>query len=411
MRAVDQIPSKTLGLEATPDSQGLTLLPVYAKGELVVDNWWEAPEPERRSFWRRNRLFIAVFCVPVALACLYFGVIAAGQYVSEAQFLVRTSSQQGGGSNLASLVQNQKISRATDETFAVASYLVSREAVRELVENDALRDVLARPQADFLTRFPNFYSPDNFEALYRHFLKFVALKVDSESGIATLTVNAFSPEDSRRLADAMMLDAEKLINRLNMRLFDDTLKLAQKFVDEERAQLVDVERRLTDFRNAENVVDPGKESVAALQELGKLTSALMIAESGLSQEIAEAPQSPHIEPMKQKVEALRTQVAETRDRISGDKSSLASKLNDFDQLMIDRELAARGLGAAQARLVSARQDLEQQQFYLQTIVEPSVADQPLYPRRWLDIAFVAAIALCAFGVLRSVIDNVREHAA
>ena len=79
--------------------------------------------------------------------------------------------------------------------------------------------------------------------------------------------------------------------------------------------------------------------------------------------------------------------------------------------MIDRELAARGLGAAQARLVSARQDLEQQQFYLQTIVEPSVPDQPLYPRRALAIAFVAGIALCAFGVLRSVIDNVREHAA
>ena len=64
--------------------------------------------------------------VPVVLAILYFGFIASGQFVSEARFVVRTSSHNDVG-NLASLMQNQKISRASDETFAVADYLKSRD--------------------------------------------------------------------------------------------------------------------------------------------------------------------------------------------------------------------------------------------------------------------------------------------
>ena len=62
--------------------------------------------------------------------------------------------------------------------------------------------------------------------------RFVEIKVDSESGIATLSVRAFVAEDSHRLASAMMRDAEALVNRLNGRLFDDALRLANKFADE-----------------------------------------------------------------------------------------------------------------------------------------------------------------------------------
>jgi capsular polysaccharide transport system permease protein len=396
--------------DTPPTVNELKLEPLLSKGELVLDEWWKTPEPERISFLRRHWLFMAIFVVPVAAAILYYGFIASGQYIAEAQFLVRTSSQDEIG-NLGSFLQNQKMSRASDETYALAEYLVSRDLVRSLIATSNLRAVLSRPSADVFNRFPNFHSRTTDEALYRHFLNFVSVDVSSESGIATLKVRAFTAEDARDVAQAMMRNAEQLVNELNARYYDDSLKLANHFVDEERAKILDVEKRLTAYRNAEKVVDPTKESAAALLGIGQMMTTLMESEAQLSQQIAMAPTSPQIAPLRDRVNSLRDQIAAERAKIAGSDASMASKLAEFDELMLDRELVAHGLEAATTHLISARQNAERQQYYLETVVQPDLADQPLYPKRGLSIAFVAAISLCLFWIARTVLQNIREHQA
>jgi capsular polysaccharide transport system permease protein len=308
-------------------------------------------------------------------------------------------------------MQDQKISRASDETFAVAEYLKSRDILNSLVANKDLRAILSRPEADFVTRFPNFYSRDNLEELYEHFLHFVDVHIDAQSGIAMLRVRAFRPEDAQALANAMLSDAESLVNHMNRRVYDDTMRLASAGVEEERGKFVDVEKRLTQYRNAQNVVDPNKESAAALDRLGKLMASLMQSESTLSQEIAQAPLSPQIESLRASVTSMREEIAKQRAKISGTETSLVSKLSDFDQLMLDRELASRSLQAAVSRYANARQDLLQQQYYLQPVVEPNLPDLALYPKRLLNILFTLGISLCAFWIARSVLQNIMEHEA
>ncbi len=388
----------------------IELRPILSKGELVVDDWWKGSQPKREASWRRHWLVIVTLCIPVALAIVYFGFVASGQYVSEARFFVRTSAL-GDTANLASFMQNQKITRASDETIAVSEYITSRDALRALVENDRLLAILSSPAADLFNRFPNFYSRDNTEALYNHFRGFVDVHVEGDSGIATLRARAFRPEDAQHLTQALLKDAEAFVNRLNTRVYEDTLKLANRSVDEERVKFAEIEERLTRYRNAQKVIDPNKEAVAALGALGTLMANLSRAESALSQEIALAPRSPKIPGLSTNVASLRDEVAKQRALISGPDFSLAEKFSEFDQLMLDRELAARGLEAAQIQLSRARQDLEQQQYYLQTIVEPNLPDQALYPRRLFYIAFVFAISFCVYWILRALLTNVREHQA
>jgi capsular polysaccharide transport system permease protein len=79
--------------------------------------------------------------------------------------------------------------------------------------------------------------------------------------------------------------------------------------------------------------------------------------------------------------------------------------------VLDRELSARELEAAEAQLTSARQDVERQQFYLQRIVEPNLADQAQYPRRLLGILIVAGISFCVFWIARTLAQNIWEHQA
>lgn len=397
-------------LETPSKISELKLEPLRSKGELVLDEWWQTPEPKRVSFLRRHWLFLVTFVMPVAVAILYFGFIASGQYIAEAQFLVRTSSG-GEIGNLGSFLQNQKMSRANDETYALAEYLVSRDAVQALIVKSHLRDVLSRSVADIFNRFPNFHSRTTDEALYRHFLNFVTVKVSSESGIATLTVRAFTPQDARDIAQAMMSNAEQLVNELNSRYYEDSLKLANKFVDEAKSKMLDIENRLTAYRNTQKVVDPNKESAAALVGIGEMMTTLMETEAALAQQVAMAPTSPQVTPLRDRVSSLRDQIAKERAKIAGGDASMANKLAEFDGLMLDRDLATRGLEAAMTHLIAARQNAERQQYYLETIVRPGLADQALYPKRGLSIVFVAGISLCLFWIVRTILQNIREHQA
>jgi capsular polysaccharide transport system permease protein len=393
-----------------PRVNEIELQPVHAKGELVVDNWW-LPEPEPRSEpWRRRyRLEFFTLALPLALGMIYLLLIAAPRYVSESEFMVRTLASNDMG-NLATLLTDQKVTRASDETYAVSEYLTSRDAVDALAARDGLRDILSRPQGDFINRFPNFFTRDTREQLYRHFQNFVDLSVSSDSGIARLRTIAFTPEDAVALNKTMLKNAEDFVNRLNGRVFDDSLSVAAREVEAEKAKFADIEARLTAYRNAENVLDPNKEVADVLTRIGALMIKLSKAESDLAQTTTLAPRAPQIAGLASEVTALRDQVARERLRLAGQHNSLSTKFAEFDRIMLDRALASKQLEAALADYDKARQDLSRQHFYLQTVVDPETPDQAALPRRFLNLALIGAVSLCVYSILRALLKNVREHA-
>jgi capsular polysaccharide transport system permease protein len=392
-----------------PRVNEVELQPIHSKGELVVDNWWrpaEAPQP--KSLHRRYGLEFFALALPIALGVVYQLAIAAPRYVSESEFMVRTLASGDMGA-LATLLTDQKVTRASDETYAVSEYLTSRDAVDALVAQDGLKAILARPQGDFINRFPNFYTRDTSEQLYRHFQNFVDLKVDSDSGIARLRTIAFTSQDSVSLNKAMLKNAEAFVNRLNGRIFNDSLAVARREVQAQKAKLAEIEARLTAYRNAENVVDPNREVAAALTRIGALMTKLSKAESALAETTTLAPRAPQIAALNSEVSALREQVASERRRMAGRGDSLSAKFAEFDRIMLDRTLASKQLEAALAEYDKARQDLTRQHFYLQTVVDPDAPDQAELPRRLLNIVLIGAVSLCGYSILRALIRNVREH--
>lgn len=397
-------------LRPEPIIQEIRLEPIASRGELVAGDWWETVEAKRVPWHRRHLMFIILVALPMGLATLYFGVIAADQYVSETRFIVRSSASDDAG-NLAALMQNQKLSRAVDETYAVNEYVVSRDAVDLLVRKHHLRAILSRPEADIFNRFPNFYSRDNKEQLYRRFQRAVDTDIDTESGISTLDVRAFTPEDARDLAAALLGSGETLVNRLNARAHDDALKQASQALDEAKARMANVETELTKFRNDKNVIDPNKEAALALDALAKMTTDLVRAEAALSQIVAAAPQSPMIAPMREKIVSIQVEIDKQRARTVGSGEAMTSKLAEFDRLMLDRELASKSLEMAIGQFEASRREARQQQLYLETIVEPNLADQPLYPRRILSLLFVLGVSLCVYWLVKGIAGTVSEHQA
>ncbi len=387
----------------------IDLQPVHSKGELVVDNWWQPTNaPEQLPLHRRYGLEAITLALPIALGVLYQLVIASPRYVSESEFMVRTLASNDVGV-LSTLLTDQKVTRASDETYAVSEYLTSRDAVDTLAAEDGLKAMLSRPEGDFINRFPNFYTRNTREQLYLHFQNFAELKVSSESGIADLRTVGFTPQDALALNKAMLKNAEAFVNRLNDRVFKDRVGVAMSEVEAQKAKFAEIEARLTAFRNAEDVLDPNKEVAAALTRIGALMTKLSKAESALAETSTLAPKAPQISALNSEVAALRDQVAAERSRMVGQRNSLSNKFAAFDQIMLDRTLASKQLEAALAEYDKARQDMARQHFYLQTVVAPEASDQAELPRRFLNIVLIAGISFGVYAILRALVRNVREH--
>jgi capsular polysaccharide transport system permease protein len=362
-----------------------------------------AVDAPRRSGGRGA--FFALFVAPTLAAALYFGLIASDVFVSEGRFLVRSRSSAA----MSPLVQGIGISRASDETFAVESYLRSRNVVTKLRDGDGLLAIYARPEADMFNRCPAFWTRNDFEELYEHYLNWTSTKVDEAAGIVTVRADAFRPDDARALADAMIRHAEELVNQLNARAFNDRVSAARKSVEEARVRVADVERRITELRNQRRIVDPMRESTAALEAIGKMTTELAQMEASLKQQIDVAPRSPTIPTIRQRVESYRAEIAKLREKIVGGEASMSQSLPEYEQLMLERTLDARALELATLNLDKAEQETEQRHVYLERIADPHTPDYPEAPRRVLGFLSTMLVSLGVYTIVRTLRRIALEH--
>ena len=73
-------------------------------------------------FYRYRWLMLFVM-LPVALAAIYYALIASDQYVSQSRFIVKSPNQRGGQvSSIASLIQTTGLSRG-QELYGVLDYV------------------------------------------------------------------------------------------------------------------------------------------------------------------------------------------------------------------------------------------------------------------------------------------------
>lgn len=394
----------------------IKLTPVSSKGELVASNgelvaaYPEQPAPETRSsFFGRYNLFILTVAIPCFLSAIYLFLIASDRYVSEAQFIVRSAS--GSGYETAqTMVESRGLSKAKDETFVVGKYVESRDALDWLIRNEDLRSVFSRPEADFLNRFPNFFTRDTRESYYKYYKHMVTSDIDESTGISTISVIAFTPEDAHRLSSALLRSAEDLINRINERAERDAVGYADKDVARAHDRVAEVEQRLKLFRSEAGFVDAQHESAAAMQTITRLSTELAQIRTSLQQQQALTPGSPALASLREKAKSYHDEILRRKLAIAGDNASIASKMDTYDGLMLEKTIAEKALASSENNRLMAQQSATQQHLYLQTVVEPNMADIPTYPRRFLYFLLTFVCASTIFVIIRHMRQFAYEHA-
>jgi BexC/CtrB/KpsE family polysaccharide export inner-membrane protein len=351
---------------------------------------------------------LLVVALPTLVAAVYFLLIASPRYVSEARFIVRAAAQ-AQPSSMGVALQGVGLAPVQTDAFAVHDWMRSRDAVTELAARANLEAVLGAPGADPFSRWPRLGEGRTTEGLHRAFRRFVTVGYDSTTGISVLRVEAYGPEDSRRLAEALLQGGERLVNRLNERAAADAVAEGARAVDEAEARLAAVQGRLTAFRNRERFIDPQGAAEAGTQLITALSTQLATLRADRAQLAAEAPQSPQLPSLDGRIAALSRQIAAERAKIAGEADSLAPRVSAYEDLVLERQFADRQLAEATTALVEARQEARRQALYLERVVGPGLPDEATRPRRWRAVLIVFVGALLIWAIGRLLVAGLREH--
>ena len=122
-----------------------------------------------------------------------------------------------------------------------------------------MRDTIGSPSIDWWARFRK---DKPIEKFIDYWEKMCDTSISFPSGIVTLTVRAFSPEDAKRIADAVVKQSENLINDLNDRMRNDTVLAAERDMQQAAQDLGQARIQMEFERNTEGLIDVGQTNTA-----------------------------------------------------------------------------------------------------------------------------------------------------
>lgn len=395
-------------LKADVPIETIELVPIAGRAPPPPTPRWFAWRTIRQTIETKKWLLIFVVA-PTVLASIYFLLIAANRYESVSRFVVRSPSS-SAANQLTGLVQGSGIIRSSDDAYIVHAYFQSRDAVRKLAAGVDLVARLGRNEADIFWRYPGPLFAPSEERLWRHFQSLLTIDYDKTTGISTLKVQAFRPDDAKIIADAMLDDAEALINRLSERSRADAIAAATRGVDQGRERARDALNQITEFRRKNAIIDPGRVSAAALETMTRLSLEIAQTNAQLAELTEASPDSPQANTLRIRIAALQTQIAQERQALAGTDTSLAPLIAEYERLGLEREFAERTFASVQSAFDIARTDAERQRLFLERISTPALPDYPTYPRSLLNIFAVLAISWMLFSIGRHLISDTRAHA-
>lgn len=364
-----------------------------------------------RDLIRARRWFFGLVVLPTILVGLYLYAYAADQYESEAHFLVHSADKAqiptGGASALSMLTG---VSAGQNEAMSVADYLTSHDAVAKLRREDRLVERFQRPGVDLLSRL--FSSNPTPERLLRYYQRQVKVKYDTESGITTIKVHSFTPQDSYQIAQKLLQIGEQRVNELNERSYKDAIANARRSLDEAEAALTENARAMTAFRHRSGDIDPQATGEAQLGLVTTLSGQLAAARAQLqTMSGAIEPSSPQYKALAAHVRSLQAQIDAQSGKLTGRADSITNDVSEYQALMLRRDFLNKRYEVAAASLEKARAQAIQQELYLQRVVNPNMPVKALFPERARILATVLVSLLLVYSIGWLIVAGVREHAA
>lgn len=368
-------------------------------------------EPPKLRLRHRLMLlsFLLVVLMPGIIGMTYLFLRAADQYHSRSAFSVRSESFSGALTTLAAFTQIGQTS--APESAVLYDYIRSQALMEKVDARLDLRRIFNLHPGDVVFSLGD---DATTEDMLDYWQSMVRVTLDSNTNILNLEVHAFRPEDAVAISQAVIDNSAELVNHLSAIARNDTMRAASEDMAGAQDRLRDLSGQIREFRDANSIIDPAQGVQGQMGVLGalqgQLASALIEKETLLPQ--ASGQSDPRLTVVDRKIAAIRNQIAEERARVrepDGDEQSMSTVIGQYEGLLVDLEFARTAYTAAMAAMEQARAEARRQSRYVAVHINPTLAQESLYPQRWTLSGLLFLGLFAAWAVMALAYYNMRDR--
>ncbi len=359
-----------------------------------------------------GRSFIYVVVLPTFLFWLYACFWQSQRYVAETRLTVRSQHENKTGTDAASMISKFTgggADASSQDAFIVLNYVKSRAIVADLGGRDYMEKKFARSGIDYFSRLGK---NANAEDVWKYWLSHITASVDTLAGILTVRTDAFLPKDALDVARDIVRLSEQLVNKITLRNRRDALSRAELEVTLSRHALAEAREKTLQFRNKNVIIDPGSRAASIGEQMGKLTLEridLVNALSTFSSSLDSDAPSQRLQ--RTRLAAIDQQLAELKKKLAGAEGSdtVSAQIASYERLKLDEQFAEKLYSIAQTSYDRARQELEKQQLYLITVVEPTLPESATYPKVVVNTVLLFCALLVAWAAISLIYASIEDH--
>jgi capsular polysaccharide transport system permease protein len=287
-------------------------------------------------------------------------------------------------------------------------YIRSQDIVAELDKEIGLAALFRKAPGDPIY---NLADDATIEDLFDQWMRMISVVHESNNGILEVEARAFTPEDAQTIVAAIVRKSSTLVNKLSRVAHDDAIRFASEELTEAENALFALRQKLTIFRRTNQIVDPVSDAQSQLGILTALQTELaraLIEQDTLSS--FAQPNDPRIASNDNRIQAITKRIDAERNALQGNISdSKLDLFSEYEDLLVQQEFANASYTQALAALATARADARRQTRYVAVHVEPTLAEQSLYPQRYVIVLLTALFALLGWAILVLGYYNVRDN--
>lgn len=377
--------------------------PVLLSEKIQQHPWFKLA---RKHLLQRQvgRWFALMVLMPWLACAVYFVGFASDRFVSEASFMVEKNDggQSAAGFSLLGITPQTGNDQRILETF-----IQSPDMLNYLEQQLNLRQHYV-DQPDWLSSL----SPDaSYEDLLAYYREHLMVQFNSENGMLNLEVQGFTPNYTQQLAQQILGRSEAFVNEISHALANEQQAFVQKEVvlAEQRLKAITVE--LLAFQSANGLLSATEQGAALSGILNELQGELVRSRTELQTLSSYLNgNSSKIVTLKQRINALETQLTKEKGRLaSSDGSGLSDLVAKQAELQLDLNLATQAYTATLMALEKARTEASRKIKQLVVVSSPQLAEDARYPSVGYNLTNILLILLMIFALVRMIRATVREH--
>ncbi len=356
----------------------------------------------------KSNLFVSLVVFPTIFFSIYQVLVASPRYESKTQLIVQQPDGMATMDASMALLTGLGVPTGNKDTQLVKAYIFSNDMLSYLEEKLSIKKHYSSDEYDFFSRLPADASSEEF---HQYYTSKVRVEIDEKSSVISVYVQAYTPQASFEITQAIAHKAEWFINNIGHQLAEAQLNFIKKEHQSAEVRLQKTKAKLIEFQTKHSLLDPEKEGSALSQIAYGIEGQIAIKNAEMKAMLSTmTSDAPQVLMLNNEIQALKSQLALEKSRLTnGTKSdSINEVLSQFSDLKIELEMALSAYTSSTISLEKSRIEAYRKLKFLVVVEEVKLPQDSKYPEIFYNISLFALLLVIFFGIMRIIIATIHE---